>query len=535
MDWILVVFETQEMVVAAKACLKDVLPHEFICVRNIAAARAALLEHGRRDCKLIVSGLAPPASAEHAVPVDRGMPTAIAFLQETRGTGTQPPCIFIDPAPTAAHTDALRDIANVQLMALDDAPDYLAEKARRLVTGEPVRRTEDNHLMDVDIVLVGDICKWSLTGRNGEGFPDFGTIKLPNGHLKRLLTDSRSVGFIPSDEQELARELILRLGRDLYRCFSTDPMDSNNLWEAVSHYTDRMRMLEKTRFRFQVDHTTSQLLVEALSREDAASPDSEDYWMLRTPIVRRFGTTADRSPLFKDRQSRETPVQCLIILGNPSKFAATGALGKAYPAISQAADEVAWLHDYLSTGQRQFGLAQPSIIRYSDYPRGDFGPAVLKALASGQWQLIHYSGHSDIDSDGTGYLVLGDHENDLIDIDEFARAAAHAQFIFLNSCRSANVRFIQRSVERNIPAVAGYAWPIRDEIAAEFSRTFYVNLFGEHEKLSNRFLEYAFMRARGHLHRKYQRDTVWSSPLLFMQSLKSEPERDRFASQRRPS
>jgi len=535
MDWILVVFGTREMEIATMACLKGVLPYEFVCARNLADARAALLDNGRRGCKLIVSSLAPPLTAEQAVPVDRGVPTALDFLREVRGAATDPPCIFIDPAPGAEHNEALRGLGQVLLMSTEDMLDHLAHHAQGFVAGKAPLPVAEEHLLDVDIVLGRQMCRWSLTSTKGVGGAESGWFKLTNDHLERLVTDSQLVGLTRSDAQDVTRKLILRLGRDLYRCFASDQPETNNLWDAVSRHTDRMRMLEKARFRFQVDSVTSQLLVEALSREDVDAPDSENYWLLQTPIVRRFGETGDRLPLFKDHQSREQPVQCLIILGNPSKFAATGALGKSYPAIDQAADEVTWLHEYLSANHAVFGLAPPEILRYSDYARGSFGPAVRKALASGRWQLIHYSGHSDIGPDGTGYLVLGDHQDDLIDIDGFARAAAHAQFIFLNSCRSANVRFIQRSVERNIPAVAGYAWPIRDDIAAEFSRTFYVNLFGEREKLSNRFLEYAFMRARRHLHRQYQLDTVWSSPLLFMQSLKSERASDRLAAPRRLS
>lgn len=522
MEWILVVFESAEMAIAVQACLQGTLPCRYVAVHNLQDARKALRKHPLDACRLMVSSLAPPASADAPVPVDRGVATAVDFLAELRDGGIDPPCVFIDPAPGSAQHELIAGMAHVQLLAVNDMLAYLPVQAARLAAHEPPHDAGETHLLDVDIALSGTICNWHLSGKNGVGIAESGSIKLDSAMLDRLVIDSLLARATRSDAQELTRKLILRLGRDLYRCFAADA-NSNGLWEAVSMYTNRMRMLEKTRFRFQVDSVTSQLLLEALTREDADAPDSENYWMLRTPIVRRFGAQADRSPLFKDRQSRETPVECLVILGNPARFAASGALGRSYPAIGQASDEVDWLEDYLASNRLAFGLARPRVMRHGDYGPGEFGPAVRKALATGHWQLIHYTGHSDIGADGTGYLVLGDAVGDLLPIDEFARAATHAQFIFLNSCNSADARFIQRSVERNIPAVAGYGWPIRDDIATAFSRSFYENLFGQREAPSRRFLEYAFMRARGHLHGTYRNEAVWSAPLLFLQSMACEP------------
>jgi CHAT domain len=524
MDWILIVSETREIELITMACLQKTLPCEFVRVRNLAAARTGLMENGRRDCKLIVSSLAPPTTAQQAMPVDRGVPTAFDFLREVRGTGTEPPCIFIDPAPGTEHSLAQRDLPRTQLMAMDDMPAHLAEYALAFLAGT-VRTGAEDHQLDVDVVLGRQICLWSVTNTQGAGVPERGHFKLTGDDLERLVNTSQAIGETRIEASELRRKLVRQLGRDMYGHFTSTEPGTASLWDSVSRHTDRMRTLEKARFHFQVDTNTSELLVEALRRKDTDVPENDDYWLLQTPIVRRFGDGADRLPLFKDYASRTAPVKCLIILGDPSKFAVTGVLNRTYEALDQAADEVAWLHQYLTDNRHEFKLAPPEILRYSDYARGSFGPAVYNALAADRWQLIHYSGHSDIGPGRTGYLVLGDHPADLIDIDGFARACAHAQFIFLNSCRSANASFIQRSVERNIPAVAGYAWPIRDDIAAEFSRTFYTNLFGEPEKLSNRFLEYAFMRARRHLHREYQTDTVWSSPLLFMQSSRSERDR----------
>lgn len=524
MEWILVVFSTAEMEIATTVCLERALPFEFVCVRNLADAREAVMQRGRP--RLIVASLSPPPTAEHAVPVDHAAPTGLAFLRDVRGRGTEPPCIFIDPVPSLDHQQMLLGMPGTIQMCTEAMREHLAAQAQELVFGKVPPPGQQQRLLDVDIVLNQNMCYWTLTRTKGVGATESGHFKLPEKRLRQLVLHSKLVGKLPQDETQETREFIRELGREMYRCIAAEQPVSNNLWEAVSRHTDRMKLLEKARFRFHVDVLTNQLLVEALSREDEEAPDIENYWLLQTPFLRRFGETGDRLALFKDQRSRKGPVQCLIILGNPSKFAAPAPLESIYQPIRQAADEAAWLHQYLAENQAAFRLAPPVILRYSEHARGSFGQVVRNALADGKWQMVHYSGHSDIDKNDTGYLVMGDHKDDLMDIEEFARQCRYAQFVFLNSCRSANVSFIRRSVAFNIPAVAGYAWPIRDDIAAEFSRKFYVNLFGS-ENLPNRFLEYAFMRARCHLHRQYPSDTFWSSPLLFMQSLDAERESDR--------
>lgn len=534
MSWILVIHEVAQIGVVIKSCMEAASSAAIVCVSNLKEARQVLRRRVVDECQLIVSSLSPPVDAEQPMPVDRGIATAIEFLRDIRQGEDGPPCILIDPAPTFAQNAELAGMKNVLIMAVPDIVGYLTGNARSMIANEPLPASEENHLLDVEISITGNICNWHLMGKKGVGIDETGSINLNKDSLERLLLDSETVGRISptSDGLEAKRKLVRRLGRDLYRCIN-EPGESRGLWEAVSLYTNRMRLLEKTRFRFQVDSVTSQLLVEALTREDKEQPDADDYWMLRTPMVRRFGPRADRSPLFTDSSSREKPVECLIILGNPNKFQAGGAIGKGYATIRNASEEIKWLSDYLTNDSDLFGLAKPKVMRYDEHAAGTFGHAVRETLQQGQWQLIHYSGHSDIGTNGAGYLVLGDHDDDHIDIEEFARSASHAQFIFLNSCCSANVRFVQRSVERSVPAVAGYAWPIRDDIAAAFSREFYSNLFGRKEKPSDRLLEYAFLRARRYLHKEYEREAVWSAPLLFMQSMASEP--DRLTTQRRPS
>jgi hypothetical protein len=139
--------------------------------------------------------------------------------------------------------------------------------------------------------------------------------------------------------------------------------------------------------------------------------------------------------------------------------------------------------------------------------------------------LREETAHSEPGPDKKACLVLGPRANDLFDVDLLARYGSHVQFVFLNSCSSADASFIQRLAERNVPAVAGYAWPIPDQVAAVFSKQFYTNLFTAQEgQGTTRFLEFAFMRARAALYTSYKGESWWTAPLLFMQTLDREED-----------
>jgi hypothetical protein len=250
--------------------------------------------------------------------------------------------------------------------------------------------------------------------------------------------------------------------------------------------------------------------------------------MLKLPIFRKFGSEGGRKPLFKDGASRHVPVKCLLIEGETRAFSAGGDIARRFAELPGARTEIDWLRTYLDRNHEKFCLAPPTLLRASDYAPGQFAAVLGATLASEAWQLIHYSGHSEPGPDRKAYLVLGPRANDLFDVDLLARYGDHVQFVFLNSCSSANANFIQRLAERNVPAVAGYAWPIPDQVAAVFSKQFYMNLFPEQEgQGTQRFLEFAFMRAKAALYTDYRGESLWMAPLLFMQTLDREEEAQR--------
>lgn len=512
--WCLVLHESVDMAATVAGMLRRANVGEPILAHNIAAARNALMERGRTHCQLVVSSFSPPSSADASPPLDRNRSSAIDFLREMRGVASNtPPWIFIVSYADAARVEELNALPAVARHLPGELWEHLSATAERLIeakSGQPL------HKVDVDITLgLGGTCKWKLTGTPGHAVDEAGMIDINDGDLQRLLAYS--------DGATKGSAIMLRqLSVELYEQLLANNLRSG-LELALRDHLPRPFVLEAARIRFNIDGETSRLLVEALAKPKSRQHSEDlDMWMLRAPIVRKFGSKGDRYPLFKDRTSRHSPLNCLIVQGEHLRFSVGGALDKNFEPIPQAPAEVNWLAGYLERNREAFGLAPPCVLRRADHPASDYGDVVRRALKQGMWQLIHYVGHSATAKDGKGYLALGAGARDLIGIDEFADSAKHAQFVFLNSCQSADAGFIAKLVEESIPAVAGYAWSIDDAVAGRFCRHFYENLF-EGEQ-SRRFLEYSFMRAKARLYSEHGEKPVWAAPLLFMQTL--EHERD---------
>jgi len=401
-------------------------------------------------------------------------------------------------------------------------PERISTVIQELVNGVKPKRHE--HLFDIEISLTGSGqgSYWRLRGKQGSGLTRDGSIIIPQDELDDLLIQSEAVGATRYDAGLTANKMIRRLGRQIYQCIVQDPAHSPGLGEELCSRTSNWDRIDATRLRFEVDDKTSQLLVETLARPRYDGNSEEDLWILRSPVFRCFGARSARLPLYKDEASRKNDIHCLVIQGCSKTFKSVcGDEVKDYRAIDYANEEVNWLSNYLGHDRALFGLATFQVVHESDFPDGGFGKRVRELLVGGNWQLIHYTGHSDIDKAGEGYLVMGPDPEDVISIDEFARTANKAQFVFLNSCLSADPCFIRKLVQRDVPAAAGYAWPVPDQVAKTFCEAFYSELFLQTEDApSDRgFIEYAYMRAKASLRNAFPNHALWTAPLLYMQTM----------------
>lgn len=528
-DWALIIHGNTLLAKELAGCIIEGAALNPVCAPNLKEARALLQEKPIGACKLIVAGLSTPVDADTALPVGRVMPTAIEFLREIRAGKDAPPAIFVVDADVG-YMSYLAGLKDVELIAVGSLH-HLPALAKTMVWGQRGEPKSLPQPLDVNIRLTGDLYLWEL--RNEErGIEQYGEINITSRELNDLLRQSRIVGAIMPDQADLNAEVIRKLGRDLYDCFVGNSIKSQ-LGMYIFHFTNGLSTLESTRLRFEVNAKTSPLMVEALARPMGDDEDAkQDLWILKLPIFRKFGSVCSRPPLFKDKASEMGPVKCLLIQGQTKAFDSIGPIARSFGALPGANTEIEWLANHLADHRVRFRLDPPKLLRACDYAPGEFGAVLRDTLKAEPWQFIHYSGHSGETNAATGtkaYLVLGPDESDQFDLDAFAECADHAQFVFLNSCYSGSSSFILRLVEHNIPAVLGYARPVPDKTAARFSKDFYLSLFPEQATCGQRFLEYAFMRAKAALYNAYPNEPLWTSPLLFMQILDTQKSAQRAA------
>ena len=150
---------------------------------------------------------------------------------------------------------------------------------------------------------------------------------------------------------------------------------------------------------------------------------------------------------------------------------------------------------------------------------------LTQALEQGQFQVLHYAGHSDLSSGG-GCLYLVNNRTGLTEIlsgDDLAGLLVNngIRFAVFNSCRGA-YSAVQASSEpdrnlaealmsRGIPAVLAMAEQIPDEVALSLTRLFYRNLKQGYP------IDLSLSRARQGLISSYGSNQLyWALPVLYI-------------------
>jgi len=518
----LVIYDEPDFMQLLGTYAKNEIQGETLFAKNLAEAAAVLRETKIGSIDLIISRGSVTASPDTPPPLERTEPSAIQYLRGMYPDEQLPPCIFVVAAATQRYLEAINGLKTARILPLLEVQARLPVLIKELVKG--VKPPEYEHFFDVEISLngSGEACYWFLRGHQGSGLKREGSIIIPQDELDTLLLYSELVGATKYEAELVASRLIRRLGKDIYRCLLEDRTHNQGLGDEICARTFNWDRIDATRLHFQVDDKTSDLLVETLIRPKLHDELEEELWILKGPIFRRFNSSCSRAPLYKDPASRDNAIHCLVIHACSTNFRTTlGDSIRQYREIANAELDVAWLDENLGQKRDACKLATFEIVHEADFPEGGFGARVREMLDIGAWQLIHYIGHSDIDSKGDGYLVMGPHEGDVLSIDDFARAADKAQFVFLNSCQSATSSFIRHLVKRDVPAAAGYAWPVPDLVAKTFCEAFYKELFRSKEKRG--FIEYAYMRAKASLRAEFPNHGLWTSPLLYMQAMEGRP------------
>jgi hypothetical protein len=509
MAWTLIIHQELDMAHLAAQALDQLANPDIQFATTLEQANERLMDHGTKSCSLIIADAAVRADGEQvgAVAAPAG-PAVTRFFEDIHRRNPKTRCIALI---TVGADKRLAPLAE-----LDYVEQAYFSTLRKVLDQNRQPANKRRHDVDVDIIISGTVGEWRIRGAQDPRVRSMGCINISNRNMRRLLNDSQRAHC--ANHQSMCQ-----LGQDMYEFLLMAEAGSSKLELELAKCTLPPGSLESVRFRFQVNQHSNPLLVETIAKPVSDQDTNDlDLWMLHTPIFRNFEGTSTRHALFKDRLSRQEPLRCLIIEGETGDFSVGGAVAKHFDPLKYAADELSWLTRHFQSSFN-FDVAPPTFVQFE---RGEPRAPKLRQLLARpgpHWHLIHYLGHTTFGDDEKGYLVLGGGTEDLMPVDEFGELAANSQFVFLNSCQSADARFITSLIKHNIPAIAGYAWRIDDKAAYKFCRKFYESLFAG--TVSQRFLEYAFMNARAHLHESAKgRSSVWAAPLLFMHGREAEPD-----------
>jgi hypothetical protein len=540
-DWALAIHRDADMRDLIGDALEDELElpsAQVIKKANIEDATAALLRWGDRSCRLVVAGVTNPPSRKHSPPLDASDLTGLHLAGRLRERGNANlPFLFLVAFNDLERLKEEAKVANVNTIECGSElykrlPHAIAEAVR---PGSSAARGVP--CVNVDISLRGmPPFEWHLKVREPRRVcDDTGALNIRRDELNKLLHLSVPAS---SEERDLGK-----VGTELYRLFMANDLKNAKLnirlhEECGKLTSDRwaFRELELARIRFIVDADTHPILLETLARP-AEGQRPPDFWMLKSPIFRKYEHRAEQYPLFKDRRSRSEPLDCLLIEGCSTPFLAPDPIARTLEAIPIVKDEISDMEDLLARLRRedpQLMIGEVKVLRHPGGKDGEaasqeFAAELKRTLETGvsrtrPWRLIHYAGHSAKGYDDQGYLVLGPGTAGLLNAEIFARWARRSQFVFLSSCQSADTYFVMQLVERTIPAVLGFRWPVMDAVARGFAAGFYRHLF--QDEVGRRFLEYAFLKARRDLYGADPDSPDWASPILVMQMIDSERDDD---------
>jgi hypothetical protein len=154
------------------------------------------------------------------------------------------------------------------------------------------------------------------------------------------------------------------------------------------------------------------------------------------------------------------------------------------------------------------------------------GSEIRKQLRAGEYHVIHYMGHGDIDASGAGILLLEQEDGraDPVTATEFARWLEDEplRLVFLNACKTGGTSVRTGAhpfagvatslIRRRVPAVVAMQFPISDAAAILFARTFYECI------LRGQAVDVAVVEGRRELRANRQTEAEWGTPVLYLRS-----------------
>lgn len=490
-------------------------------VRN---EKDAMSQTTQENYALVISHVCIPADSKSSPHPDESM--GLRFLQKLDEDNRRIPSILVGRIWDHRLSQAAQDLSECKFVAID-LPTWqedLIRYATRLVRGDALSGQNDaepQSCLHLDLLLERTQRIWYywLKGENVV-CEQFDWIDVDMKEVQ-LLVEYNEV-FSSSD-----------IGNWKFFFKHTGELLKRQIFDKKKELTSTLERMapqvggpKNIKIRFLVERDTHPIAFEALLRDS-----EDDYWMLRAPVYRKtrefLGSTY---PLFQDRETRTGPINCMIIeAAHTDRVRAITGL-EVRPGepltlkpIRDAHEEANWLKDFLKDKKQSFPIGEIEHIdqqTVENHGEGkSFSEYVQSRLKRRTWHLVHFCGHSHYDvKSKTGYLFFPGQNLESVSINSFGEGLKDTRFVFLSSCRGTSVSFVFELTagrEISIPALAGFAWDVRDDLARKYTKAFYKYLF-ERE----RSLEYAFLRARRKMYRDHGEEKIWAAPMLVMQASK---------------
>lgn len=361
---------------------------------------------------------------------------------------------------------------------------------------------------NVDIILDLKKQSWYYTLNSVQGpYNATGPLEVEATQLEKLIKESGYIDQLKSpDWEEKFRDIGSILKEQIFK--------KNVLF--YKNFCDLQREVggkENLRIRFVVAKEVHPIAFEALLEE----PDDK-YWMLNAPIYRKLrGVAGERYPLFRGPDIEGGVMNCLIIQADIEEAEKVNGIkikegeDLVLEPLKNVALEVAWLEEFLQQKKTDFSIGKVNVLR-PEPGEGEFSARVESELRRHHWHLVHYGGHSFYDvGKKKGFVFFPDRYIKPVSIETFGTWLKDARLVFLSSCHSSERDFVFELAENGVPAILGFRWDIEDDLAFEYTKTFYSEAFGE------KSLDRAFFKAGQKMKNDYESEKIWAAPILVMQ------------------
>jgi hypothetical protein len=386
----------------------------------------------------------------------------------------------------------------------------LNELQRRLDAGLPPARVEQPpSFVHVSVRGTAKMCELSYFDKNGRRKHADGPIELNDELLKNLTQYAKNLKDSLGDSYTRWEFWLSECGTKIDKALTYSTKVNAALIEAMS-----LVDLGNIVFCFHTDRLHFPIFYESLHRNGR-------FCALESTFARRLHIEQLRGYplLWGEATGEQRPLRCLVIEANvKGRFGDT--ILRPLPHLASECDEIRKFDR--GTGDRRDEAKRP--VEVTSVRTSNLSAAAFRAEVNAQlrqpWDVIHYAGHSIYEGEGLegqGYLFYPaerDGEVEAIPLDAFIDGLSHdVGLVYLSSCQSSSESIVFGLADQSVPAIVGFRWPIRDDLALAFAKGFYEAII-----VGGMHLGPAFVAARRMLNKDYPHTPHWFAPVLIVQN-----------------